>query len=63
MNMDYLAYLILALFVIFAVLPLLVSNNGESYRECLKVSFALTAFILAFAVVLFSLVWAVNRVI
>lgn len=59
-NFDYLAYFILYLFLAFWGFPAMVSNNGD-YLEDLKNGFILQFVLIVFSVIMYSIMWAVFR--
>jgi hypothetical protein len=65
-NQDILAYVILGVVYIFAVLPIwgsIVScHYGSKYLEDFKVGAIIHGLIILIATVLFSILWALNRV-
>jgi len=61
MNLDYLAYFIIYLFVAFAVLPMAAPKHS-SYKESLAVSFSIQLVTAILGIILSAMIWAVGRV-
>jgi hypothetical protein len=65
MNLDYVAYGVLAVVYVFGVIPCIGSEIGDkfsNYSEDMKLGLALHVALLLFLVVLSSILWAVFRV-
>lgn len=61
-ELDFLAWLILGVFVVFGVLPSLLGGRWDSYGTSLAYSFMFVITIGVVAVVGGALVWALHRV-
>lgn len=69
MLADYIAWFVILLFVVFIVFPLIldsVAGGNTSYKDAVKASFYLTAFLVALVAVLFlvviSILWVTDGV-
>ena len=63
MNMDYLAYGIIALFVIFAVMPAMFGDQSEGYIKTVLMGLGILIILTLMTVVLFAVTWAFMHVI
>jgi hypothetical protein len=61
MILDVLAWLIIWVFIAFAILPC-IFDNDKGYKEALVISFMVQGVLLAMFMLFFSAVWAVIRV-
>jgi hypothetical protein len=61
MNLDYLAYFIIYLFIAFVVLPC-AAPDRSGYKNGLVVSFSIQLVLVVLGVIMAAMIWAVGRI-
>lgn len=61
--LDVAAWVVIALLVVFGVLPFIFSDRHTSYLESLAIGFCFLLVLVLLGVTLFTVLWAFDRVI